>query len=48
MGIIVVSSDLPEVLAVSDRMAVVKDGRIVQVFDRAAASQERIMEAATS
>ena len=48
MGIIVISSDLPEVLAVSDRMAVVKDGRIAKVFDRAAASQERIMEAATS
>jgi ribose transport system ATP-binding protein len=48
MGIIVISSDLPEVLAVSDRMVVVKDGRISRVFDREAASQERIMEAATS
>ncbi len=48
MGIIVISSDLPEVLAVSDRMVVVKDGGIRQVFDRQAASQERIMAAATS
>ena len=48
MGIIVISSDLPEVLAVSDRMVVVKDGGISRVFDRAAASQERIMAAATS
>ncbi len=48
MGIIVISSDLPEVLAVSDRMVVVKDGGISRVFDRQAASQERIMEAATS
>jgi ribose transport system ATP-binding protein len=47
MGIIVISSDLPEVLAVSDRMVVVKDGRIASVFDRAAATQERIMAAAT-
>jgi ribose transport system ATP-binding protein len=47
MGIIVISSDLPEVLAVSDRMVVVKEGRISRVFDRAEASQERIMEAAT-
>ena len=48
MGIIVISSDLPEVLAVSDRTVVVKDGGISRVFDRAAASQERIMAAATS
>ena len=47
MGIIVISSDLPEVLAVCDRMIVVKDGRISRVFDRETASQERIMEAAT-
>ena len=42
-----ISSDLPEVLAVSDRVAVVKNGRIAQVFDRADASQETVMEAAT-
>ena len=46
MGIIVISSDLPEVLAVSDRVAVVKDGQIAQVFSRADASQENIMQAA--
>ncbi len=47
MGIIVISSDLPEVLAVSDRVIVIKDGHIGGVFDREAASQERIMQAAT-
>ena len=47
MGVIMISSDLPEVLAVCDRMVVVKEGRISRVFDRQAASQERIMEAAT-
>ncbi len=47
MGVIVISSDLPEVLAVSDRMVVVKEGRISRVFERNAASQERIMAAAT-
>ncbi len=46
MGIIVISSDLPEVLAVSDRIAVVQGGRIARVFDRADASQERVMAAA--
>jgi ribose transport system ATP-binding protein len=46
MSIIVVSSDLPEVLAVSDRVAVVKGGRLVHIFDNAEVSQERVMEAA--
>ena len=48
MGIVVISSDLPEVLAVSDRVIVVKDGRISRTFDRTEASQETIMEAATA
>ena len=48
MGIIVISSDLPEVLAVSDRVIVVKDGQISRTFPRAHASQEAIMEAATA
>ncbi len=48
MGVIVISSDLPEVLAVSDRVVVVKDGRISRTFDRPDASQETIMEAATA
>ncbi len=48
MGVIVISSDLPEVLAVSDRVIVIKDGRISQTFARAQASQETIMEAATA
>ncbi len=48
MGVIVISSDLPEVLAVSDRVIVIKDGRISQTFERAQASQETIMEAATA
>ncbi len=47
IGIIVISSDLPEVLAVSDRVAVVKEGRISRIIPRAEASQERIMQAAT-
>ena len=47
MSIIVVSSDLPEVLAVSDRVVVLKEGRITGVLPRAEATQERIMLAAT-
>ncbi len=47
MSIIVVSSDLPEVLAISDRVVVLKEGRITGVLPRAVATQERIMLAAT-
>jgi len=47
MSIIVVSSDLPEVLAISDRVVVLKEGRIAGVLTRAEATQERIMLAAT-
>jgi len=47
MSIIVVSSDLPEVLAISDRVVVVKEGRIAGILPRAEATQERVMLAAT-
>jgi rhamnose transport system ATP-binding protein len=42
-----ISSDLPEVLAVSDRILVVARGRITADIDIADASQESIMAAAT-
>ena len=47
MSIIMVSSDLPEVLAMSDRVVVLKEGRISGVLSRAEATQERVMLAAT-
>lgn len=47
MSIIVVSSDLPEVLAISDRVVVLKEGRIAGILPRAEATQERVMLAAT-
>jgi ribose transport system ATP-binding protein len=47
MSIIVVSSDLPEVLAISDRVVVLKEGRITGMLARADATQERVMLAAT-
>ena len=47
MSIIMVSSDLPEVLAMSDRVVVLKEGRISRVLSRAEATQERVMLAAT-
>ena len=47
MAIIVVSSDLPEVIAISDRVVVIKEGRIGGVLTRGDANEERIMQAAT-
>jgi ABC-type sugar transport system ATPase subunit len=47
LGIIVISSDLPEILAVSDRVIVIKEGRISGELSRTEATQERVMMAAT-
>jgi rhamnose transport system ATP-binding protein len=47
MAILMISSDLPEVLAVSDRVLVVARGRITADIDINDASQESIMAAAT-
>lgn len=46
IGIIMVSSELPEVLAVCDRILVMRRGRIAAEFAREEATQERIMNAA--
>jgi ribose transport system ATP-binding protein len=47
MGVIVVSSYLPEVLRISDRILVMRDGRIALEVDRADASEEVLLDAAT-
>jgi L-arabinose transport system ATP-binding protein len=47
MGVIVVSSYLPEVLRISDRILVMRDGRIALEVDRALASEELLLDAAT-
>ena len=46
LGIILISSDLPEVLAMSDRILVMREGRQMAVFGREEATQENIMTAA--
>jgi rhamnose transport system ATP-binding protein len=46
MAIILISSDLPEVLAMSDRILVMREGQQMAIFDRAEATQERILAAA--
>jgi rhamnose transport system ATP-binding protein len=47
LGIILISSDLPEVLAMSDRILVLHEGRITAEIPRARATEERVMFAAT-
>ncbi|NLP10161.1 sugar ABC transporter ATP-binding protein [bacterium] len=47
IGVIMVSSELPEILAMSDRILVLSEGRIVAEFSREEASEEKIMTAAT-
>jgi ABC-type sugar transport system ATPase subunit len=46
-AIIVISSDLLEILTISDRIVVVKDGRITGVLDRNEADEEKIIGYAT-
>ncbi len=47
MGIILVSSELPEVMGLSDRILVMHEGRLAAEFSRAEFDQEKIMQAAT-
>ena len=47
MSIIMVSSELPEVLGVSDRIMVLREGRISGVFQSDEATEVKIMEVAT-
>ncbi len=44
--VIVVSSELPEVLGVSDRIAVMRQGRIAAVLDRVDATEEKLLKLA--
>lgn len=46
MAIIMISSDLPEVLAMSDRVAVMREGVVRAIFERSEATQEKVMTTA--
>lgn len=46
-SIIMVSSELPEILGMSDRIMVIHEGKVTAILDKADANQEKIMEAAT-
>jgi ABC-type sugar transport system ATPase subunit len=46
VAILLISSELPEILALSDRVLVMHEGRVKAKLDRSEASQESIMGAA--
>jgi ribose transport system ATP-binding protein len=43
VGVIMISSELPEILGMSDRILVMSEGRVAAILDRAEATQEAIM-----
>jgi rhamnose transport system ATP-binding protein len=48
VAILMISSELPEVLRLADRVLVMREGRLVAEFDHTEASEETIVAAATS
>jgi rhamnose transport system ATP-binding protein len=48
LAILMISSELPEVLGMSDRILVMREGRLTGEFSRAEATQEKLMLAATT
>ena len=48
LGVILTSSELPELLTLSDRVIVLAEGRLTAEFSRSEATEQKIMEAATS
>jgi ribose transport system ATP-binding protein len=48
VAILMVSSEMPEVLGMSDRIMVLCEGQVAGILNRADATQERLMELATS
>jgi ABC-type sugar transport system ATPase subunit len=47
VAIVMVSSDLPEILGLSDRILVMREGRVMANLSRGEASEEQIMHYAT-
>jgi ABC-type sugar transport system ATPase subunit len=47
LGVIVTSSEMPEILTLSDRVMVLSEGRQTALFSREEATQEKILHAAT-
>jgi rhamnose transport system ATP-binding protein len=47
VAVLMISSELPEVLRIGDRILVMREGRLAAEYSRAEASEEKIMSAAT-
>ena len=47
VAVLMISSELPEIIGVSDRILVMHEGRVTGLFERDEASQDMIMHAAT-
>lgn len=47
LAILMISSELPEILAMSDRILVMREGRLVSHFDNRGVTQEQVIAAAT-
>jgi len=45
-AVVIVSSELPEILGLCDRIVVMRDGRIARRFDRSEATEETLLQAA--
>lgn len=46
-AIMMISSDLPEILGLSDRIVVIKNGRVASTLDAAQATEESVIALAT-
>ena len=46
LGVVMVSSELPEILAIADRILVLADGRLTAEFTRDEATEEKVLKAA--
>ena len=46
LAILMISSELPEVLGMSDRIVVMYAGRVMGTFDRTEATQEQVLSLA--
>jgi len=47
IGIILISSELPEILTMSDRIVVMHEGRVTGILDRSEATEDKVMAYAT-